>query len=169
MLPHRWQTACVTLCTRGVSSTQTFASWKNKNKIRRSNSLTRVWSCSLICILLLLQDSESEKPNCKACDPSCEGCHGPSMRDCTLCPASQILSDDGRCLSCCGNETLQNDKPISRECCDCKSSTGKQDEHCNAEGAMRPLVTFISANSWGSCRICAQKQYACSIMETCWM
>ncbi|XP_075316014.1 proprotein convertase subtilisin/kexin type 5-like [Odontesthes bonariensis] len=44
------------------------------------------------------QDSESEKPNCKACDLSCEGCHGPSMRDCTLCPASQILSDDGQRL-----------------------------------------------------------------------
>ncbi|KAM9742841.1 proprotein convertase subtilisin/kexin type 5b isoform 1-T1 [Menidia menidia] len=69
------------------------------------------------------QDSESEKPKCEACDPSCEGCHGPSMRDCTLCPASQILSDDGRCLSCCGNVTLPNDKPLSRECCDCKSST----------------------------------------------
>lgn len=44
------------------------------------------------------------------------------MQSCTVCPALQILSDDGRCLSCCGNETRHDDKPIPRECCDCEAS-----------------------------------------------
>uniref|UniRef100_A0A671VLW9 Proprotein convertase subtilisin/kexin type 5b n=1 Tax=Sparus aurata TaxID=8175 RepID=A0A671VLW9_SPAAU len=61
-------------------------------------------------------------PVCKACDPSCLDCRGPSTHNCTVCPALQILSDDGRCLSCCGNETRHDNKPISRECCDCKAS-----------------------------------------------
>ncbi|XP_024861243.1 proprotein convertase subtilisin/kexin type 5 [Kryptolebias marmoratus] len=68
------------------------------------------------------EDSQSEQESCRACDPSCEGCRGPSMWHCTVCPPSQILSDDGRCLSCCGPEMLYNNKPIPRECCDCKAS-----------------------------------------------
>ncbi|XP_034396742.1 proprotein convertase subtilisin/kexin type 5-like [Cyclopterus lumpus] len=66
-------------------------------------------------------ESESDEPNCKACDPSCIDCRGPSMSSCTVCPALQILLD-GRCLSCCGNETRHDDQPIPRECCDCKAS-----------------------------------------------
>ncbi|XP_035514112.1 proprotein convertase subtilisin/kexin type 5-like [Morone saxatilis] len=67
-------------------------------------------------------ESVSDEPDCKACDPSCLDCRGPSMWNCTVCPALQILSDDGRCLSCCGNETRHDDKPIPRECCDCMAS-----------------------------------------------
>ncbi|KAM6931379.1 uncharacterized protein FYW49_003253 [Xenentodon cancila] len=67
-------------------------------------------------------DPDSDAPNCEACHSSCEGCRGPSRWDCNLCPASQILSDDGRCLTCCGDETQRDDKPIPWECCDCKSS-----------------------------------------------
>ncbi|KAA8592193.1 hypothetical protein FQN60_017648 [Etheostoma spectabile] len=67
-------------------------------------------------------ESESKEPNCKACDPSCLDCRSPSMWSCTVCRALQILSDDGRCLSCCGNETRLDDEPIPRECCDCKVS-----------------------------------------------
>ncbi|XP_068615246.1 proprotein convertase subtilisin/kexin type 5-like, partial [Brachionichthys hirsutus] len=70
-----------------------------------------------------LQGSEaSEEPVCKACDPSCVDCRGPSAWNCTMCRALQILSDDGRCLSCCGNESYRHNKPIPWECCDCMAS-----------------------------------------------
>ncbi|KAM7391946.1 hypothetical protein PAMP_022592 [Pampus punctatissimus] len=59
---------------------------------------------------------------CKECDQSCLDCRGPSMWNCTVCHSLQILADDGRCLSCCGNEMGLDDKPIPRECCDCKAS-----------------------------------------------
>ncbi|XP_035999655.1 proprotein convertase subtilisin/kexin type 5b isoform X2 [Fundulus heteroclitus] len=68
------------------------------------------------------KDSKRDDPNCRTCHPSCEGCWGPSMMQCTMCPASKILSDDGRCLSCCGKKMSHEDKPITRECCDCKAS-----------------------------------------------
>ncbi|KAM9360686.1 proprotein convertase subtilisin/kexin type 5-like [Symphorus nematophorus] len=67
-------------------------------------------------------ESKSDEPICNTCDPSCSDCRGPSVWNCTRCPALQILSDDGRCLSCCGNESRHDDKPIPRECCDCKAS-----------------------------------------------
>lgn len=67
----------------------------------------------------------SDEPICKACDVSCIECRGPSKWDCTVCPTQQILSDDGRCLSCCGNQTWHHDKPIPWECCDCMTSQGK--------------------------------------------
>ncbi|KAL6114118.1 pcsk5 [Pungitius sinensis] len=66
-------------------------------------------------------ESESDEPNCTPCDPSCFDCRGPGMWSCTVCPALLILSE-GRCLSCCGNETRHDDAPIPRECCDCKAS-----------------------------------------------
>ncbi|KAM6945052.1 proprotein convertase subtilisin/kexin type 5-like [Lycodopsis pacificus] len=71
-------------------------------------------------------ESESEKPNCKACDPSCIDCRGPGTWSCTVCPALQILSD-GRCLSCCGIETRNDHQPIPWQCCDCEASR----EECN--------------------------------------
>lgn len=66
--------------------------------------------------------SESEKLECRACHPSCLGCRGPGIWNCTVCHAGQLLSDDGRCLTCCGNEIRHKEQQIPRECCDCKSS-----------------------------------------------
>ncbi|XP_067378152.1 proprotein convertase subtilisin/kexin type 5b isoform X1 [Channa argus] len=77
--------------------------------------------CESQCLIGFYAASQSDDPNCKLCDPSCLDCRGPSMWNCTVCPALQILSDDGRCLSCCGNVTRHNE-PIPRECCDCNAS-----------------------------------------------
>ncbi|XP_061789194.1 proprotein convertase subtilisin/kexin type 5b isoform X2 [Nerophis lumbriciformis] len=66
--------------------------------------------------------SESDKPDCEPCDPSCLGCRGPGVWNCTDCPASQMLADDGRCLSCCRDDTLPADKPVAWQCCDCDAS-----------------------------------------------
>ncbi|XP_030000063.1 proprotein convertase subtilisin/kexin type 5-like [Sphaeramia orbicularis] len=70
------------------------------------------------------QDSKSQSTNpiCKPCDPSCVDCLGPSKWNCTVCPASQILTDDGRCLSCCGNETLRDGELLPWHCCKCHIS-----------------------------------------------
>ncbi|KAM3611892.1 uncharacterized protein V6R79_025475 [Siganus canaliculatus] len=67
-------------------------------------------------------ESESDKLLCKPCDQSCVNCHGPGAWNCSGCRALQMLSDDGRCLSCCGNETRHDGKPIPRQCCDCTAS-----------------------------------------------
>ncbi|KAM4616792.1 proprotein convertase subtilisin/kexin type 5-like [Polymixia lowei] len=65
-------------------------------------------------------DSKNSEPNCAMCDSTCLDCRGPSKWDCMVCPALQILSDDGRCLSCCGNEPQGS--PVPWRCCDCEVS-----------------------------------------------
>uniref|UniRef100_A0A8C6Q3I3 Proprotein convertase subtilisin/kexin type 5b n=1 Tax=Nothobranchius furzeri TaxID=105023 RepID=A0A8C6Q3I3_NOTFU len=102
-----------------------------KKKERRTDVM---WDKEMknVCV-----DSESKTLKCKTCDPSCEGCWGSSSWQCTLCPPTQLLSDDGRCLSCCGNPTFPYDKPIPRECCDCEASRGEQNTHCEAHFAAK--------------------------------
>ncbi|CAJ1068427.1 proprotein convertase subtilisin/kexin type 5b isoform X1 [Xyrichtys novacula] len=75
--------------------------------------------CRSKCLVGFYDASKSDSPNCKVCHPSCLDCRGPTVRNCTVCPALQILSDDGRCLSCCGNESRHDGKPLAWECCDC--------------------------------------------------
>uniref|UniRef100_A0A674DRX4 Proprotein convertase subtilisin/kexin type 5b n=1 Tax=Salmo trutta TaxID=8032 RepID=A0A674DRX4_SALTR len=41
--------------------------------------------------------------SCENCDPSCLDCKGPGQWNCPVCPASQLLVDDGRCIMCPGN------------------------------------------------------------------
>ncbi|KAM9823350.1 proprotein convertase subtilisin/kexin type 5-like [Syngnathus typhle] len=60
--------------------------------------------------------------DCRPCDRSCLGCRGAGAWNCTECPASQILSDDGRCLSCCHDRMLPADRPIDWQCCNCHAS-----------------------------------------------
>uniref|UniRef100_A0A8C5FU44 P/Homo B domain-containing protein n=1 Tax=Gadus morhua TaxID=8049 RepID=A0A8C5FU44_GADMO len=63
------------------------------------------------------------QPNCQPCEPSCLDCRGPSQWNCTVCPSLQLLSDDGRCMSCCSKETHSDRRePIPYECCDCQAS-----------------------------------------------
>ncbi|XP_061623990.1 proprotein convertase subtilisin/kexin type 5b isoform X1 [Phyllopteryx taeniolatus] len=66
--------------------------------------------------------SDGDAPDCRPCDRSCLGCRGAGAWNCTDCPASQILSDGGRCLSCCHDRTLPADRPVGWQCCDCKAS-----------------------------------------------
>ncbi|XP_077377227.1 proprotein convertase subtilisin/kexin type 5b isoform X4 [Festucalex cinctus] len=60
--------------------------------------------------------------DCRPCSRSCLGCRGAGAWNCTECPASQILSDDGRCLSCCHDRTLPADRLGGWQCCDCHAS-----------------------------------------------
>lgn len=89
-------------------------------------SWPNVWTRGFsLCFLLQDSKSESEKLKCRACHPSCLGCRGPGIWKCTMCHAGQLLSDDGRCLTCCGNEIRHKEQQIPRECCNCKSSQCK--------------------------------------------
>lgn len=63
----------------------------------------------------------SENPQCTQCHASCMDCKGPSQWNCTLCPALQVLAEDGRCLTCCGNASVRTDGSFSWECCDCSA------------------------------------------------
>ncbi|KAJ8005984.1 hypothetical protein DPEC_G00123560 [Dallia pectoralis] len=65
----------------------------------------------------------SSNPQCKECDTSCLACKGPGSGDCILCPAGELLADDGRCLTCCRNGTRPKSGPIPFDCCDCRTSS----------------------------------------------
>ncbi|KAJ8260925.1 hypothetical protein COCON_G00166480, partial [Conger conger] len=68
--------------------------------------------CESRCIMGQYPVPESTPLRCERCDASCLACHGPSPHNCTLCPAMDLLTTEGRCLPCCGNETQP-------ECCNC--------------------------------------------------
>ncbi|XP_066567230.1 proprotein convertase subtilisin/kexin type 5b isoform X2 [Amia ocellicauda] len=75
--------------------------------------------CNSYC--LMGEYAISERPNlqCNPCHASCFGCKGPGLSNCTECHASDILTADGRCLSCCDSSLeLQ-----SLECCNCTETT----------------------------------------------
>uniref|UniRef100_A0A674NA07 Proprotein convertase subtilisin/kexin type 5b n=1 Tax=Takifugu rubripes TaxID=31033 RepID=A0A674NA07_TAKRU len=80
--------------------------------------------CNSPCLTGYYPIPQSPEPTCAACHPSCLDCRGPGAWNCTVCPALQLLSDDGRCLSCCGNDMRHGDRAISRECCNCSAALG---------------------------------------------
>ncbi|XP_064164994.1 proprotein convertase subtilisin/kexin type 5-like [Anguilla rostrata] len=77
--------------------------------------------CESPCITGQYPVSESATLRCERCDASCLACRGPSSYNCTLCPALDLLTTEGRCLPCCGNET-HNEMP---ECCNCTETRGQ--------------------------------------------
>ncbi|KAM8760711.1 proprotein convertase subtilisin/kexin type 5-like [Acanthopagrus schlegelii] len=114
---HKCHSTCKTCSDEGALACQScYEGYKFMSGICDSQCLIGFYAASQG------SDSKNDEPVCLACDPSCLDCRGPSTHNCTVCPALQILSDDGRCLSCCGNETRHDNKPISRECCDCTVS-----------------------------------------------
>nr|XP_020458069.1 proprotein convertase subtilisin/kexin type 5-like [Monopterus albus] len=114
---HRCHPTCKTCSDEGALQCQScYEGYTFMSGICESQCLVGFYAASQA------SKSKSDTPDCKVCDSSCLDCRGPSMWNCTVCPALQILSDDGRCLSCCGNEMRHDDKPIPRECCDCRAS-----------------------------------------------
>lgn len=111
-------------------------------------------SDKLFFLLLQGPDPQALEPTCAACHPSCIDCRGPSAWNCTVCPPLLILSDDGRCLSCCGAERHRGDGAIPRECCDCSASSGGQaggQVTPESEDATHHVLPFFQLNaSWGS-------------------
>uniref|UniRef100_A0A8C4EH67 Proprotein convertase subtilisin/kexin type 5b n=1 Tax=Dicentrarchus labrax TaxID=13489 RepID=A0A8C4EH67_DICLA len=128
---HKCHPTCKTCGGKGnegaLACQSCYEGYRFMSGICNSQCLLGLYATSKVTDSMCGSESVSDEPDCKACDPSCLDCRGPSMWNCTVCPALQILSDDGRCLSCCGNETRHDDKPIPRECCDCMASRGKQE------------------------------------------
>ncbi|XP_023259062.1 proprotein convertase subtilisin/kexin type 5 [Seriola lalandi dorsalis] len=113
---HRCHPTCKTCSGKGALACQScYEGFTLMSSICESNCTVGLYAASQA------SESKNDKSNCKACDSSCLDCRGPSMWNCTVCHALQLLSDDGRCLSCCGNETRRDNKPIPRECCDCSA------------------------------------------------
>ncbi|KAI4878135.1 hypothetical protein NFI96_007718 [Prochilodus magdalenae] len=74
--------------------------------------------CSSLC--LSGQYTMPTNPeNCVPCHPSCSECKGPGPYNCTGCFAAERLTDDGRCLSCCGEYKHKDSSPMPWECCRC--------------------------------------------------
>ncbi|XP_055469807.1 proprotein convertase subtilisin/kexin type 5 isoform X3 [Psammomys obesus] len=96
--------------------------------------LSCVWSyhfqkgiCMPDCVVGEYRDRKGENFNCKKCHESCEECKGPGAENCTVCPAGLLLHvEDSRCLHCCNASHPHR----SRDCCDCRSSTGLPPEEC---------------------------------------
>uniref|UniRef100_A0AAR2IXQ3 P/Homo B domain-containing protein n=1 Tax=Pygocentrus nattereri TaxID=42514 RepID=A0AAR2IXQ3_PYGNA len=59
---------------------------------------------------------------CVPCHSSCTECTGPGPYNCTNCHALERLTEDGRCLSCCGNNKRMDSSPVPWECCSCALS-----------------------------------------------
>ncbi|KAI2661407.1 Proprotein convertase subtilisin/kexin type 5 [Labeo rohita] len=60
-----------------------------------------------------------ENNTCATCDSSCNECKGPGPYRCTSCPVLQRLTEDGRCLPCCGENTPVDSSKFHSECCQC--------------------------------------------------
>ncbi|ROI69436.1 Proprotein convertase subtilisin/kexin type 5 [Anabarilius grahami] len=103
----------------------------------RSNTVAVCWCCSGpisctscydgykmfggICSSMCLSGEYPIPVNdkCTTCDPSCAECKGPGPYNCTRCPVLQRLSEDGRCLPCCGDDTFVDSSRFHSECCQC--------------------------------------------------
>ncbi|XP_041082767.1 proprotein convertase subtilisin/kexin type 5-like isoform X1 [Polyodon spathula] len=58
--------------------------------------------------------AEDPEVVCKPCDDSCIECKGSGPNNCTDCPASTLITPEGRCLHCCDSLL-----PQSVDCCNC--------------------------------------------------
>lgn len=66
----------------------------------------------------------SQNNTCAPCDPSCNECKGPGPYSCISCPVLQRLTEDGRCLHCCGENTLADSSRFPSDCCQCHTLNG---------------------------------------------
>ncbi|XP_030622390.1 proprotein convertase subtilisin/kexin type 5b [Chanos chanos] len=81
--------------------------------------------CSSDCLSGTYMTSESPVLQCSPCDSSCMECKGPGPQNCTACPALEVLSEDGQCLTCCGEDTRMDGSPLPWYCCRCDETRGK--------------------------------------------
>uniref|UniRef100_A0AAR2J930 P/Homo B domain-containing protein n=1 Tax=Pygocentrus nattereri TaxID=42514 RepID=A0AAR2J930_PYGNA len=75
--------------------------------------------CSSQCLGGQYAISTSPEVECVPCHSSCTECTGPGPYNCTNCHALERLTEDGRCLSCCGNNKRMDSSPVPWECCSC--------------------------------------------------
>ena len=113
------------------------------------------------------QSSGPTEQICAACDPECDGCHGPTSRDCFSCRAVNLhgecvaacpplhFSDDKHACSACDRECALACRGPSATQCTGFNSTGcvhvKQGTVCVAACDAEKEYTGID----GICRACA--------------
>ncbi|KAI1900130.1 hypothetical protein AGOR_G00046850 [Albula goreensis] len=82
--------------------------------------------CESDCMIGEYATAVSPSLKCERCDSSCIDCWGPGPQNCTVCPALDLLTNDGRCLSCCLDESQKDPKDtahIPMDCCNCTESS----------------------------------------------
>ncbi|KAJ7494424.1 insulin-like growth factor binding protein [Mycena galericulata] len=73
--------------------------------------------------------SFSDGTNCVACSASCDTCSGPTSNDCTLCPTSHYLTNNGTCVSasstgvCDGSNLIADNNKGECDTCGAKCTT----------------------------------------------
>ncbi|KAG5841338.1 hypothetical protein ANANG_G00198480 [Anguilla anguilla] len=78
--------------------------------------------CESDCMIGQYATAVSPSLSCANCDGSCVDCKGPGPNNCTVCPALDLLANDGRCLSCCAGEARKDSAPMPLDCCNCTES-----------------------------------------------
>ncbi|KAK3565727.1 hypothetical protein QTP86_014189 [Hemibagrus guttatus] len=79
--------------------------------------------CSSMCLTGEYTVSMSPVVKCIPCDPSCLECKGEGPFNCTSCHALHRISEDRRCLACCGKENHMDSSPMPWECCQCDDAS----------------------------------------------
>ncbi|TSL97355.1 Proprotein convertase subtilisin/kexin type 5 [Bagarius yarrelli] len=79
--------------------------------------------CSSMCLAGEYAISTSPEVKCVPCDPSCIECKGEGPFNCTTCHIQHRLSEDGKCLACCGKENHMDSSPLPWECCQCDGAS----------------------------------------------
>uniref|UniRef100_A0AAR2KQ17 P/Homo B domain-containing protein n=1 Tax=Pygocentrus nattereri TaxID=42514 RepID=A0AAR2KQ17_PYGNA len=87
---------------------------KAQHYLGRYCHLSKICDFNRVCIWC--------KVECVPCHSSCTECTGPGPYNCTNCHALERLTEDGRCLSCCGNNKRMDSSPVPWECCSCALS-----------------------------------------------
>ncbi|KAJ8380876.1 hypothetical protein SKAU_G00016540 [Synaphobranchus kaupii] len=78
--------------------------------------------CESDCMIGEYATAVSPSLMCENCDGSCIDCKGPGPYNCTICPALELLSNDGRCLRCCSEDSRKDSAPMPHDCCNCTES-----------------------------------------------
>ncbi|KAJ8285410.1 hypothetical protein GJAV_G00026500 [Gymnothorax javanicus] len=78
--------------------------------------------CESDCMMGEYAAAVSPSLQCEHCDSSCVDCKGPGPHNCTMCRALDLLANDGRCLSCCGQDARKDSSPMPQDCCNCTES-----------------------------------------------
>uniref|UniRef100_A0AAR2IV67 P/Homo B domain-containing protein n=1 Tax=Pygocentrus nattereri TaxID=42514 RepID=A0AAR2IV67_PYGNA len=108
--------SCKTCKSSGaLQCTSCYEGFRHFGGICSSQCLGGQYAISTVTQLLYYPEVE-----CVPCHSSCTECTGPGPYNCTNCHALERLTEDGRCLSCCGNNKRMDSSPVPWECCSCE-------------------------------------------------
>ena len=119
---------------------------------------------------------------CFTCDPQCNGCEGPTNRDCLTCKESNVTNTQTQrtiCVASCGigqylNTSLYSCQPCASQCITCTGPTNTQCQQCRGAtmsvgGTMACLSSCPNSmyqSSTGMCMDCHEQcTGGCSVLS----